>query len=63
MKLAGSFVHATELAICIKCKRVTAWLPLSELPKEATDQAQNSAPGDPVEFTVPDWLARKKGLI
>lgn len=60
---AGIFVRQTLLAILINTGEAEIWLPKAEIALSPAHHTCDPRPGEPVTITVPDWLAREKGLI
>jgi hypothetical protein len=41
----------------------TAWIPISTMTVRDIDKVQLAEPGDSLTLFIPEWLAKKKGLI
>jgi hypothetical protein len=59
-----------DVEVCLEIKKETPLALLVTdgdkecwLPKSLVEMDQDGGPGDTVVFTMPDWLAEKKGLI
>jgi len=50
----------TSQAIFVSDGVASVWLPLSQV--ELDKDLDRLSPGDPVEVTIPEWLADDKGL-
>lgn len=59
----GHFVRATDAAILFDDGERQSWLPKSKIAFAALDHCGDPHPGDAVAVTIPDWLAREKGLM
>ena len=57
--LACTYLGPTKDAILINDGTRNMWIPRSEI----RDELPKLAKGDIVTITIPEWLAKKKGLI
>lgn len=57
--IAGIVIERREKAIWINAGDTKAWLPLSQVELNPED----ADAGHSVEISMPEWLAKEKGLI
>lgn len=55
------FLHHTELAVLVKDGDSEIWLPKSQIEDEEDWDILERE--DPIEVSIPEWLAWDKGLI
>ena len=60
VEVSVEFVRRTDRAILVKDGGdEELWLPLSQV----EDFAEDAKPGDALDISLPEWLAKEKGLI
>jgi hypothetical protein len=61
VEVCVTFVRLTDRAVLVNDCAKGAWLPLSQI--ECDEDLSAFAEGDVLEMSLPEWLAREKGLI
>jgi len=58
------YVHQTHdgLLVYDDSQQEEVWLPKSEIEYDS-DELDVATPGDIIELNIPEWLAKKEGLI
>lgn len=54
-------VHESKHAFCVTDGGPDEWIPKSQIRME--EDIDDIGPGDTIVFTMPEWLATKKGFI
>jgi len=59
IEVAVTFKRITDRAVLVNDGDKDVWLPLSQVEYDFCD----TEPGEAIEITVPEWIAKDKGLI
>jgi len=61
--IEGAIKYVTDKAILVDDGDVEHWIPLSQLKQFGPKNKPVVAPEEIVEIEIPEWLAKKKGLL
>jgi len=59
VEVAVTFKYINDRAVLVNDGDKDVWLPLSQVEYDFWD----TEPGEAIEITVPEWIAKDKGLI